>query len=51
MSQVRTYRGCNIYRRTGVVLNGLRWESYVGGRFVYADTLAGIRELIRHYSN
>jgi hypothetical protein len=25
----------------------LRWSAYVNGSFVYADTLAGIRQLVR----
>jgi len=42
---VRLYRGCVITetRKQGV----LPWGAYVGDRFVYADTLAGIKRLIR----
>lgn len=43
---LREYYGCNIYRATANSA-GLRYEAYAGGRFVRADTLAGIRELIR----
>lgn len=41
-----TYRGCNISRNTrpGPYL---RWETYAVDHFVYADTLAGIKEAIR----
>lgn len=46
MTDVRTYMGCNIYPM-GPNSWGGRWESYVGGRFVTADTLAGIRDCIR----
>jgi hypothetical protein len=40
------YRGCNIYR-TSRKSSGVCWEAYAGGRFIYADTLAGIRSAIR----
>ena len=36
-----TYRGCNIYRTGPRAL--VRWESYVNGVFIAADTLAGMR--------
>lgn len=42
----RTYRG-HIISPMGRNSWGGRWESYVGGRFVAADTLAGIKALIR----
>lgn len=41
-----TYYGHNIYRATANSA-GMRYETYVGGRFHRADTLAGIRETIR----
>jgi hypothetical protein len=45
------YRGCHIYRNTKGG-HALPWEAYVDGRgFVYADTLTGIRELIRERSD
>lgn len=47
-STIRTYRGCNIYPVTRATTWGARWETYVSGRFIAADTLAGIREAIRH---
>ena len=42
----RTYRGVNITYSTSV---GYRvpWSAYLVDRFVYADTLAGIKQLIR----
>lgn len=42
----RTYRGCDI---TPASRNsaGLRYESYCAGRFIRADTLAGIKAFIR----
>lgn len=42
----RTYRGCEI-QPMGRNSWGGRWESYVGGRFVAADTLEGVKALIR----
>lgn len=42
----RTYRGCNIYPM-GRNMWGGRWETYVNGTFLAADTLAGIRAAIR----
>jgi hypothetical protein len=44
----RVYRGVHITRATrpGV----MPWGAYVGGTFVYADTWAGIKELIRQAS-
>ena len=44
---VRTYYGVNVYPITGQNAAGLRWEAHVDGRWVRADTLAGIKELIR----
>lgn len=43
---MREYRGCTI-SPMGRNSWGGRWESYVGGRFIAADTLAGIKALIR----
>lgn len=45
---VRTYYGAHIHRASPNG-SGIRWETYAGGRFLRADTLSGIRELIRHY--
>jgi hypothetical protein len=42
----RAYMGCNIMPM-GRNSWGGRWESYVGGRFIAADTLAGIKAMIR----
>lgn len=42
----RTYRGRNI-EPMGRNSWGGRWQAYVGGRFVCADTLEGVRALIR----
>lgn len=43
------YRGCIISRNTRAG-HYLPWETYVDGfGFCYADTLDGIRELIRHH--
>lgn len=44
---VRTYYGVNIYPVTRWTAVGARWEVYTGGRFYMADTLAGIKEVIR----
>lgn len=44
MSKIRTYRGCNIYRTRPRAM--VKWESYVCGRFVCADTLDGMRRII-----
>jgi hypothetical protein len=44
----RTYYGTHIYR-TSPNSMGLRWEAYVNGRFWRADTLAGIKSVIRHH--
>ena len=46
MTQTRTYKGCHIYPM-GPNSWGGRWESYVGGRFIAADTLAGIKQSIK----
>lgn len=49
MDNVRTYYGVNIYPRR-VNSMGCRWEAFVPGhRYVMADTLAGIKTLIRRY--
>lgn len=42
--------GCHITPVTRWTAAGFRWEAYVAGRFVIADTLAGVKHLIRHYS-
>ena len=39
------YKGCNIYRNFQP--NKLPWTAYCGNGWCYADTLAGIKELIR----
>lgn len=44
---IRTYYGCNIYPVTRPTTWGARWETYVAGRFIMADTLAGLKEAIR----
>lgn len=41
-----TYKGCNIYRNTEPGFH-LPWISYVDGLFVYADTLQGIKRMIK----
>lgn len=46
---MRTYYGVDIHPVTRWTAIGARWEAYVGGRFVMADTLAGVKGLIRHY--
>jgi hypothetical protein len=46
MTGGRWYKGCSVSR---VCKHGAQfhWESYVdGGGFLYADTLAGLKELI-----
>lgn len=43
---IRTYRGCNI-TRCSFNSAGMRWEAYCAGRFIRADTLAGLCALIR----
>jgi hypothetical protein len=45
--KVRTYRGCNITRASRNSA-GMRWESYCAGRFIRAETLAGIKAFIRY---
>jgi hypothetical protein len=47
-----TYFGQNIYHKPSVPLSisgsNLPWEAYINGKgFVYADTLTGIRRMIR----
>lgn len=44
---VRTYYGVLIHP-AGRNSTGIRWWSIVNGRTLRADTLGGIRELIRH---
>lgn len=44
---IRVYRGCNITRASRNSA-GMRWESYCAGRFIRADTLAGIKGFIRY---
>lgn len=39
------YRGEIISRNPNVA--GLKWQCHCNGSFMYADTLAGIRELIK----
>ena len=41
-----TYYGANIERETDSPY-GLVWSSYANDRFIFADTLQGIRRLIR----
>lgn len=43
---MRVYMGINIERKTTPGY-ALPWSAYVNGTFVYADTLAGIKALIR----
>ena len=43
---MKTYMGCNV-TRSSTPGYALPWSAYVNGRFVYADTLTGIKELIR----
>jgi len=43
----RVYRGVNITHDPYAIGYRLPWCAYLNGRFVYADTLAGIKELIR----
>ncbi len=49
-----TYRGVNVYP-AGLNSSGIRWYALgyqLGlGMTLKADTKAGMRELIRHYSN
>ncbi len=40
-----TYKGCTIYPM-GANTWGGRWEAYVNGVFIAADTLAGIKQFI-----
>ena len=42
----RFYMGCSIYP-LGANSWGGKWESYCNGRFIAADSLAGIKRLIR----
>lgn len=44
--KVRTYYGAVIHR-AGPNTSGIRWHAYANGRSLRADTLAGIRQLIR----
>lgn len=46
MRKVRTYRGYNIWP-AGPNTSGMRWTATVGGQNLRADTLDGIKELIR----
>lgn len=39
------YRGEIISRNPNVA--GLKWQCHCNGAFLYADTLAGIRQLVR----
>ena len=45
--KTHTYLGCNITRASWNSA-GMRWESYCAGRFIRADTLAGIKAFIKH---
>lgn len=45
MTQTRTYKGCTIYPM-GRNNWGGRWEAYVNGVFIAAETLAGIKQFI-----
>lgn len=47
---VRTYYGVNIYPETVPNPAGIRWWARVGNQCLRADTLEGMRELIRHYT-
>lgn len=40
------YFGCIISKKDSFGYS-LKWESYVNGSFVYADTLSGIKQMIR----
>ena len=42
----RTYRGVNIYP-AGPNTSGIRWYAHGSAGFLRADTLAGIKQLIR----
>ncbi len=46
MATYRTYRGQMISPASRNTM-GLRWEAHVNGRFLRADTLTGLRSLIR----
>jgi hypothetical protein len=43
---IRQYMGCNI-TPLGRNTWGGKWESYCAGRFIAADTLAGIKAMIK----
>mgnify|MGYP003353134429 CR=1 FL=1 len=50
MPKIHTYYGVNILPVSSpgaMRAYGARWEAYCG-RFLYADTLAGMKGLIRH---
>lgn len=47
--QIRAYRGCNIHPCEGT--HKLPWSAYAAGRWVSADTLVGIKHLIREALN
>lgn len=44
---MHTYFGVDIFRMSGNSM-GLRWDARVNGEYLRADTLAGMKELIRH---
>ena len=51
----RTYYGALITWQGGSGAGNLfgyrlPWRAYVGGRFVYADTLEGVKSLVRKYT-
>lgn len=49
MNKIRNYFGVNIYR-AGTNSSGIRWVATTdNGDNLKADTLAGIKELIKHY--
>jgi hypothetical protein len=43
--RIHTYYGANLTPNQNIA--GRRWQAYVGGTFVYADTLAGIKHMVR----
>jgi hypothetical protein len=43
----RLYRGSVITHTASERSGWIPWGAYVGDRFVYADTLAGVKRLIR----
>jgi hypothetical protein len=43
----RTYYGCILYPVTRPTTWGARWETYVAGTWLMADTLEGIKASVR----